>query len=396
MSTKQGRGTVMGGSGKRELADGSAALSDNHRQTVVCRCHPALVARCSDVPRVQRLAARLSGVILGVLAASAAWGAQDEKVAELAREVGGKGWIAYAARGDNRTWDLFVMRPDGSQRRNITNTPDFEEGGPRFSPDNKKLLYRRFAKDTVINHDKWGFQGNLMIAGSDGSNPVQIGGDREYPWASWSPDGKQVACLTLKGIQIVDLETRKIVRELPRKGIYQQLFWSADGKWFCGVANTSMLWTIVRMNAETGETNVVHEFQSCTPDWFPDSSRIIYPSRPDGQPGNNGWGFTQLWYSDGDGKEAKMIYGEDGFHIYGGALSPDNTYVLFTRCAQDGGGSEKAGAPICIMRMADAPAIAGESPDLRKAHPDAKDAPVLQLVDGWEPCWTYAEIGVQK
>jgi len=338
----------------------------------------------------------LALVVLGLLGACVTWGAQDDKVAQLAKEVGAKGWIVYAARDDSGTWDLFLMRPDGSQRRDITNTPDFEEGGPRFSPDGKKLLYRRFARGVVIDHDKWGFQGNLMIAENDGSKPVQIGGDREYPWASWSPDGRQIACLALKGIQIVDLETKKVVREFPRKGIYQQLFWSPDGKWFCGVANTRMMWTIVRMNAESGELNVVHEFQSCTPDWFADSARIVYPSRPAGQSGNNGQGFTQLWYSDGDGKDAKMIYGEDGYHIYGGALSPDSRYVLFTRCPQDGGGSERSGAPICIMRMADAPAIGGASPELRKVHPEAKDSPVVQLVEGWEPCWTYTEIGAQK
>jgi len=319
-------------------------------------------------------------------------GVSDPRVAQLAGEVRDKGWIVYTARGDNGTWDLFLMRPDGSQRRNITNTSNYEEGGPRFSPDNKKLLYRRFVKDTVIDHDKWGFQGNLMIADSDGSNPVQIGGDREYPWASWSPDGEQVACLTLKGIQVIDLKTKQIVRTLPRQGIYQQLCWSPDGQWFCGVANTRIMWTVVRMNAQTGKLNIVHEFQSCTPDWFPDSKHIIFPCRPSGQ---KGYGFTQLYMGDGEGKETRLIFGEDGYHIYGGALSPDGKYVLFTRCAQDGGGSEKSGAPICVMRMKDAPAAAGQSVALRKAHPEATDAPVLQLIDGWEPCWTYANIGAQ-
>ena len=329
--------------------------------------------------------------------AATALSAQDDKVTQLAKEVGGKGWIVYASRSEeNGTWDLFLMRPDGSSRRNLTNTPDCEEGGPRFSPNGAKLLYRRYAKGTTIHHDLWGFQGNLMIAEPDGSKPVQIGGDREYPWASWSPDGRQIACLTQKGIQVIDLETKKVVRDMPRKGIYQQLYWSPDGQWFCGVANARMMWTIVRMNTQTGAMNVVHEFQSCTPDWFPDSKHIIYPSRPAGQPGNNGQGFTQLWYSDGEGKDAKMICGEDGYHIYGGALSPDDKYVLFTRCPQDGGGSEKSGGPICVMRLADAPAVAGPSPDLRKIHPEAREVPVLQLVEGWEPCWTYAEIGAQK
>jgi Tol biopolymer transport system component len=324
---------------------------------------------------------------------SAAVGAQEDRVGQLAKEVAGKGWITFAACGENGTWDLFLMRPDGSERRNITNTADYEEGGPRFSPDGKQLLYRRYAKGTVINHDLWGFQGDLMIAGPDGSNPVQIGGDREFPWASWSPDGRQIACLSPKAIQIVDLQTKNVVREVPRQGIYQQLFWSPDGQWFCGVANARIMWTVVRVNAQTGDVNIVHEFQSCTPDWFPDSQRIIFPSRPAGQ---DGYGFTQLWMNDGEGKEPKMIFGEDGYHIYGGALSPDGKYVLFTRCGQDGGGSEGSGAPICVMRMEDAPGIAGESVALRKAHPDAKDATVLQLAEGWEPCWTYAEIGAQK
>lgn len=328
-----------------------------------------------------------------VLFASTALSAQEARIAQLAEEVGTQGWIVYAARSaENGTWDLFLMRPDGSQRRNITNSPDYEEGGPRFSPDGQQLLYRRFVKGTVINHDLWGFQGRLIIARSDGTESQQIGGDREYPWASWSPDGKQIACLTPKGIKIVDLDTQEVVRELPRKGIYQQLFWSPDGQWFCGVANARIMWTVVRMNAETGELNIVQEFQSCTPDWFPDSKHIIYPSRPAGQ---KGYGYTQLWMSEGDGTDAKMIYGEDGYHIYGGALSPDARYVLFTRCSEDGGGAEKAGAPICVMRMTDAPAIGGPSSDLRKAHPNANDAPILQLVDGWEPCWTYANVGAK-
>jgi len=329
----------------------------------------------------------------GIVSTSIGLAAQNAHLAQLATEVSAKGWIVYAGRSpENGTWDLFVMRPDGSQRRNITQTSDYEEGGPRFSADGKQLLFRRFAKGTVINHDLWGFQGDLMVAHSDGSEPQQIGGDREFPWASWSPDGKQIACLTVKGIQIVDLDTRKVIRELPRQGIYQQLYWSPDGQWFCGVANARILWTVVRMNAVTGKLNIVHEFQSCTPDWFPDSQHVIYPSRPAGQ---EGYGYTQLWMSDGAGTDAKMIYGEDGYHIYGGALSPDAKYVLFTRCALDGGGSEDGGAPICVMRMADAPAIGGPSPDLRKVHPEAKDAPVLQLIDGWEPCWTYTDIGAK-
>jgi len=35
--------------------------------------------------------------------------------------------------------------------------------------------------------------------------------------------------------------------------------------------------------------------------------------------------------ANGDGSEKSLVYGEDGRHIYGGAISPDGVYVLFTR-----------------------------------------------------------------
>ena len=323
-----------------------------------------------------------------------AYEAGNERGAEeLAREIGKKGWIAFSARSDNGTWDLFLMRPDGSKLQNITNTSEYEEAAPRFSPDSKSMLYRRMKKGAVIDHDKWGFQGQLIISNADGSSPAEIGEDKEFPWASWTPDGKEIVCLAIQGIQYVDLGTKQMIRQIPRKGIYQQLFPSPDGQWFCGTANAAaVMWTVVRMNIKSGELNIVKSVNNCTPDWFPDSKHIIFSSRPKNQTTNNGIGWTQLWMSDGDGANPRLLYGEDGYHIYGGALSPDGKYILLTKCTVDGGGSEREGAPICIMRYSDVPTIAGECKELRALHPDSKDGSILELVSGWEPCWTYAEI----
>lgn len=332
----------------------------------------------------------LVGCVVSLASAAEPAAKTDPQAATLAKEVHGKGWIVYSARSPKGDWDLFLCRPDGSDMQNITNTPEFSEGAPRFSPDGKKMLYRRTPKGTKISHDQWGFQGELIIANADGTNPVAVGKDGEFPWASWSPDGKQFVCLTKKGIQIVDLATKKVVRELPRKGMYQQLFASPDGKWFCGVTNNlGEMWTVARMDATTGEINAVNTFQNCTPDWCADSKRVIFSHRPKGQEGK---GWTQLWLADGDGKNRKLIYGEDGLHIYGGATSPDDKYVLFTTAPFDGGGSEKNGAPIHVVRLADTPMITGASKDLRKLHPDTKGGPVLNLPTGWEPHWTYADV----
>lgn len=319
--------------------------------------------------------------------------ARDPRSSELAREVHNLGWIAFGARSEKGDWDLYVMRPDGSDRRNVTNTPDYNEMAPRFSGDGRKLMYRRLGRDKTIDGNRYGMQGQLVIANSDGTNPQVYGGDGECPWASWGPDGTQVACLSPKGISIVDLSRRKVVRTLDRKGIFQQLNWSPDGKWFAGVANIGEVWTIVRMNAASGDIKPVHEYQNCTPHWFPDSSRLLFSYRPAGQENlNHGDGWTQLYMADRDGQNAGMVYGEDGVHIYGNIVSPDGRYVLFTRSVEEDGDPHHAGSPMAIMRLGDAPTIGGESRVLRKRHPQTRNGVLLDLPVGWKPHWAMAKL----
>ncbi len=308
-------------------------------------------------------------------------------VETLRKEVVNKGFLVASIKQKRGDWDLVLMRPDGSEQRKLTDTPGWSEAAPRWSPDSRQLLYRRIKAGTVISHDRWGFQGELVLADAMAQGPKVLG---KHPWGCWSPDGKQISSLSLKGIQILDVATLKVVRRMKRAGYFQQLFWSPDGKWFCGTANVGgELWTIVRMDVRTGEWNVVSRFRNCTPDWAPDSRNVIFSNRPANQAG---YGWTQLWMAPGQGGRRRMLYGEDGRHIYGGSLSPDGRYVLFTRCPKDGGGSERDGAPGGLMRLADAPIIGGASPALKKLHPEAHDGPVLELPDLWEPHWTYVDV----
>lgn len=343
-------------------------------------------------------------VMIGLGRASAA----DADVAKLAKEVAKRGWIVYGAGSPQKGMDLWMMRPDGSDKHRVTNTPEFYEGAPRLSPDGRKMLYRRVPRGRKLHHNQWGAQGNLVLADADGSNPVVLGKEGEFAWASWSPDGKKMSYLTRRGIRIVDLATKEVLRRLPRKGIYQQLFWSPDGKWFCGVSSAyGEQWTVVRMNAKTGELNALNKFSEntashgpgsrggaeCTPDWFPDSKHVLFSHFPIA---GGTTGYTQLWMADGEGKRAKFIFGQDGRHIYGGCLSPDGKYVLFNRVRQDGAAGLYTGDTMGLMRFDDAPTIAGNSLRLRKLHPEARDGPVLTLPIGWEPDWTYAEIGPKR
>ena len=311
---------------------------------------------------------------------------------QLAEEVRGKGWLCYSARSDRGDWDLFVCRPDGSDVRNLSATPDLNEFAPQFSRDGGKLLYRRMPLQEKLDNNRHGEQGELVLANADGSKPAALSQPGELPWASFSPDGTQIASLSLKGIVFYSLETRTVVRSLPRKGFFQQVTWSPDGRWLVGVANSfGTGWSVARMDVATGAASAVNTVDCCTPDWFPDSRQVIFSWRLPRQKANEGYGWTQLWMADAEGRTRQFVYGEDGRHVYGGCVSPDGKYLLFTGNMQEDGDPGRAGAPMALMRLSDVPIIGGESRELRALHPKVNDGPVLTLPVGWEPCWTAAE-----
>jgi Tol biopolymer transport system component len=313
---------------------------------------------------------------------------EDIAVARLSEEVHNKGWIVFSAATDKGDWDLFLMRPDGSDRRRITDTRNYNEAGARFSSDGTRLLYYRLPVTEKIDNNMYGTY-ELIVADPNGANPVIYG--NRFKWASWGPDSQHVACLDIGGIQIIDLASRQVVRELPRKGMVQQLVWSPDGKWFVGTANgLGIAWTIGRTNIDTGQINVVSETDryNCTPDWLGDSERIIYSRGI--VPNSAGW--AQLWVADGSGSHRRLLYAEEGRHIYGGCISPDGGYILFTRSREDLGKVDNSQTTIAVIRWEDTPMVHRDSESLRVEYPDARSGPLLDLSWGWEPHWTYNQV----
>jgi Tol biopolymer transport system component len=325
----------------------------------------------------------------------------DPAAQALAREVATQGWILFSAKTPQGDYDLFLSRPDGSARRNLTQTPAADEFGGRFTADGKKMLYRRQARgpkadgEGGINHDLWGAMGALVIANADGSNPEPQGEPGAWPWASWSPDAKRIACLYKRegAIRIFDLATRSPVKELPRLGIFQQLFWSGDGQRLCGTANLNgQDWNVVSIDIATGKETLLTRALNCTPDWFQgDATRVIYSNRTPGMGSDYGW--TMLMQATADGKSRTLVYGERGRHVYYGCTSPDDRYVIFSVPESDGG----TDAPMAIVRLADTPIIVpADYAELRSLYPKAKSGPVLKLSQpGFEPHWTYADVGAK-
>ncbi len=306
----------------------------------------------------------------------------------LSNELHGQGWIGYSAASDAGEWDLYIMRPDGSDRRRLTDTREFNETGLRFSPDGKRLLYYRQPVLEPVDNNNYGtFE--LVMADAKGENAVSFGSD--FPWATWGPDGKSFAALTPGGIRIVDVTTRKVLRTVPRKGLVQQLAWSPDGRSFAGTANgLGEFWNIGCLEASGGRFGAASETDryNCTPDWTPDSRHVVYARgiKSDGD------GRAELWIAAPGGRDRQMLYAEAGRHIYGAATSPDGRYLLFTRSEEDLGKVDHRKTTMAIIRMSDTPMLGDEDAALRRRFPDGKPAMRLDLGPGWEPHWKSAEI----
>ncbi len=315
----------------------------------------------------------LGGTLGGSILASTA--AETQELEKLKAELHGRGWLFFGTKTEGGDWDLFVMRPDGSERRQITHTPDFNEASPRLSRDGKRLLYYRMPKSIPVDLGGYGTT-ELVLAKDDGSEPIIFG--KDFRWASWGPDGSQIACLGQKEIQIIDVATRAVVRRIPRTGLVSQLLWSPDGKKFIGKANgLGPYWNIGCLDVETGKLVAVSETEryNCTPDYTADSKFIVYARGIIGtQPGR-----AELWVGDVDGKERHRLYALPDYHIYGACASPDGEYLVFTRSAEDLG--EPKTTIMGIIRWPKTPQPADTSAVLR-----------LDLGLGFEPFWTAGEV----
>jgi Tol biopolymer transport system component len=248
----------------------------------------------------------------------------------------------------------------------------------KFSPDGKKLLYYRMAVTAKMDNNTYGTY-DLVIANADGSDAVVYGDS--FRWASWGPDGSRIACLDKTGIQIVDLASRKVLRQIPRSGIVQQLVWSPDGKRFVGTANgLGVAWTIGCLDAEAairGQRDRPVQLHAGLA-LIPSISSIHAASFRTAS-------WAQLM-AKADGSDRQMLYAEQGRHTYGGAVSPDGQYVLFTLSEVDLGQwttpdswpSFAAG----IRRWLAAPMsrYAGIS--------EGPYRPDVGPLWGWEPTWT--------
>jgi dipeptidyl aminopeptidase/acylaminoacyl peptidase len=89
--------------------------------------------------------------------------------------------LAFLAEGTNHSNDVYVINADGTDQRDVTNTPEDEQWAS-WSPDGTRLAFSWFE----------GADGTFVID-ADGSNRVEIPTDgHSISTPAWSPDGSRI------------------------------------------------------------------------------------------------------------------------------------------------------------------------------------------------------------
>ena len=132
--------------------------------------------------------------------------------------------------------EIYIMNADGSDQRRLTTSPGYD-GGPFFSPDGQRIIWRRF--------DKEGTTADVHTMKLDGSDVRRVTTFAAMSWAPYyHPTGKYIIFTSNKlgfsnfELYLVDAEgTREPVRITYTDGFDGLPVFSPDGKKLCWTAN---------------------------------------------------------------------------------------------------------------------------------------------------------------
>ena len=232
--------------------------------------------------------------------------------------------IAYTSF-QHSAGDIYVMRPDGSDKRRLTTDPAYDDI-PMFSPDGKRIAF--------VSNRSGSLQ--IWVMNADGSDQHQLtssAGTNYFP--TWSPDGSRIAFRSDRDGNPEIYSMRADGSDVKRltddpASIDFSPNWGADGRIIFvsnrGTGGKSSLWV---MNGDGSDQHRLtpREFvwNELSPVWSPDGKRIAFQADRDVPVGNR-----ELYVMNADSTGLKRLTrypGQDNWPTW----SPDGKQIAFAR-----------------------------------------------------------------
>ena len=249
--------------------------------------------------------------------------------------------IVFVSDRDGMT-DLYVIAPDGTGERRLTQSAD-KESRADWSPDSKHVWFsvttsegsRIYAVDvdggnlhqigtaagrsvrlspdgkrTLYAMGGWTAM-NLMVANLDGSRTKMLNDGTSVAWGpQWSPRGRQIAYGSMDAakhlnVWVMNADGSHAHQLTHIAGAAQMPAWSRDSKRIAlqvddAATKTARIWIV---DAKTGEGAPIGDLNGAyadeTPYWFPDGKRIAFQS--------NRTGHHEIWTMNVDGSDQRQL-----------------------------------------------------------------------------------------
>jgi Tol biopolymer transport system component/serine/threonine protein kinase len=225
-------------------------------------------------------------------------------------------WLAYYTFGSPQE-DIFVMKKDGSEPRQLTNDRH-RDRVPRWSPDGKQLA---FYSDRSGSYEIWAIN-------SDGSGLRQLTrGNRRIYYPVWSPNEKRLAfynsglnTFLMEPDKSWDEQTPEPLPPVLDKGGHLEIWsWSPNGEKLAGVWQSPG----VGRSGLTTYSLVSRRYESITsfgadPVWLSDNRRLLFI--------NN----FRLYLVDSQTKEPRQLFSLDPLRIALATISSDDRHIYLS------------------------------------------------------------------